>query len=144
MPIIHITAPAGTFNNHTRDELAEQLTTIALTHEGLPLTAFVRSTVWIYMHDLTPTHVYHGGQTARASVTTVEVNAFAGGLDDMAKEHIISDFTHAIKHAANMPDDAPAPVYILFRDIQPTNGGVFGSTISLDELRHPDPDARPI
>lgn len=144
MPVIHLTTPAGTFTNERRDELAEQLTTIVLTREGLPLIDFVRSTAWIYMHELSPAHVYHGGQSDGSPVTTVEVNAFDGGLDDTAKQGIINDFTDAITRAAEFPDSRSAPIYVIFRDIRPTDWGVFGTTITLNALHHPSPDAPPI
>ena len=144
MPLIHISAPAGTFSDPDRDRLADNLTTITLTHGGLPLTPFVRSTVWIYFHEFASTHVYHGGQPGVTPVISVEINAFQGGLNAATKPAIIRDVTDVITRAARLPQDAPAPVYILFRHIPADDWGVFGSTITLDELRGSDPDGLPL
>ncbi|WP_235036054.1 hypothetical protein [Curtobacterium sp. 18060] len=116
MPLIHISAPADVFHDRARDQLADDLTTLALTHEGLPLTPFVRSTTWIYFHEPASTHVYHGGSPGGTSVITVEISAFQGGLDRVKKRAIIRDTTDIVSHAAGFPADVPAPVYVIFRD----------------------------
>jgi phenylpyruvate tautomerase PptA (4-oxalocrotonate tautomerase family) len=144
MPLIHVTAPTGTFTDVARDRLADDLTTISLTHEGLPQTPFVRSTVWIYFHEPEPTRVYHGGRPGGTPVITVEINAFRGGLDAPAKQAIIHDVTVTIVRAAGLPLLAPAPVYVVFRHVDADDWGVFGSTTTLAELRNPDPDAPPL
>ncbi len=84
MPSIHVHSPAGTFSDAARDALAEELTVIALESEKLPMTPFVKSTAWIYFHELPPGHVYHGGKPGGTKVVSLEVNSFKGGLDEAA------------------------------------------------------------
>lgn len=144
MPLIHFRCPAGTFSRPTRDVLAEELTDIALDCEKLPATDFVKSTAWIYFHELPAENVYHGGKPGGAKVISLEVNAFEGGLDDAAKQAFIERFTAAIRKHTGIAPNAVAPIYILFRDVPASNWGVFGNRITLDELRAPDPAAKPV
>jgi phenylpyruvate tautomerase PptA (4-oxalocrotonate tautomerase family) len=144
MPLIHVICPIGTFLKSARDALAEELTEIALDCEQLPATSFVKSTLWITFDELPSENVYHGGKPGGTKVIAVEVNAFEGGLDDAAKQGLIERFTAAIRKHAGIAQDAVAPVYILFRDVQASDWGVFGRRITLDDIRTPDPAAKPI
>jgi len=144
MPLIYINAPAGTFQQEERDALADKLTTIALDSENLPNTPFVRSTTWIFFKDYDEGAVYHGGKPGGTRVIGIEVNAFQGGLDALAKEKLITEFTGAIRQCLGLADDAIAPVYIILRDVPTIDWGVFGATISLRDLRDPAPDAKPV
>lgn len=144
MPKIFVTCPEGAFSREARDELAGRMTDIALECEELPGTPFVRSTVWIYFRELAAGYVYHGGAPGGTHVVSVEVNAFEGGLDASGKTQLIERFTDAIGTAAGMPPDGRVPAYIVIRDVPAANWGVFGRTVTLDELRNPDPDVQPI
>jgi phenylpyruvate tautomerase PptA (4-oxalocrotonate tautomerase family) len=144
MPLIHVHAPSGTFSPAARDLLAEELTVIALESEGLPMAPFVKSTTWIYFHELPPAAVYHGGQPGGTKVISVEINAFEGGLDTPAKLSLYKRFTDAIRRHAGIPEDTRAPVYIVFREVTPINWGVFGGTTRIEELRVAHPDEAPI
>ncbi|MBO1329337.1 tautomerase family protein [Acetobacter suratthaniensis] len=144
MPLIYINAPVGTFEPAKRDDLADTLTTIALDAESLPNTPFVRSTTWIYFRDYDDGTVYHGGKPSGRKVISIEVNAFQGGLDVMAKKKLISGFTGAIAKALGLKQADLVPVYIVLRDVPTIDWGVFGKTITLDDLRNPAADAAPI
>ena len=146
MPLIYINAPLNTFDDEQRDSLADELTTIALDSEHLPSTPFVRSTTWIYFNELPASQVYNGGKKGGTKIISLEVNAFEGGLEDRDKKVLIERFTQAIKkysvHVGN--NDYPTPVYIILRDVKDTNWGVFGERITLDALRNPPADAKPV
>lgn len=144
MPMIHVTQPAGLLSDAARDALAEDLTAIGLDCEGLPATPFVRSTAWVYFVELPPTHVYHGGAPGGRAVVSLECNVFEGGLSDAAKRSLYERYTAAIRRHARLPEDDAAPVYVIVREVRPEDWGVFGGTITLDELRHPPADARPL
>ena len=144
MPLIYINAPVGTFELAKRDELADTLTTIALDAESLPNTPFVRSTTWIYFRDYDDGTVYHGGKPGGRKVISIEVNAFQGGLDAMSKKKLISGFTGAIAKTLGLKQADLVPVYIVLRDVPTIDWGVFGETITLDDLRNPAADATPI
>ena len=144
MPLIHVNMPSGTFSSAARDLLAEDLTVIALESEKLPMAPFDKSTTWIYFHELPPERIYHGGQPGGTKVISIEINCFEGGLDETAKLSLYKRFTDAIRKHAGIPKDARAPVYIVLREVQPINWGVFGGTTRIEELRVAHPDEAPI
>ena len=144
MPLIYVNSPEGTFSDSTRDALAEELTVAALESEGLPTTPFVKSTTWIYFKDHPASHVYHGGKPGGTKIISLEVNAFQGGLDAVAKESLITRFTAAIRKHAGIAEKDLAPVYIVLRDVSTIDWGVFGDTITLNDLRNPPADAKPV
>ena len=144
MPLIHVHSPAGTFSDAARDALAEELTVIARESEKLPLYPFGNSTTWIYFHEQPPGHVYHGGQPGGTRVISLEVNAFEGGLDEAAKCSLYARFTRAVRQRAGIAPEARAPVYIVLREIDPVNWGVFGGTTNIEELRVAHPEESPI
>ncbi|NWE34216.1 tautomerase family protein [Pseudomonas gingeri] len=144
MPLIYVNSPQGTFSTESRDQLAQALTVAALESEGLPVTPFVKSTVWIYFNDYPKSHVYHGGKTGGVNVISLELNAFQGGFDSESKATLIRRFTAIIRQHAGIADTDLAPVYIVMRDVPASNWGVFGERISLDDLRSPPIGATPI
>ena len=144
MPLIHVRCPAGVLTDAARDALAEDLTAIGLECEGLTPTPFVRSTAWVFFYEAPATHVYHGGQPSGRAIISLETNVFEGGLDAAAKRSLFRRYTEAVRRHAAMPDDGIAPVYVIVRDVRPEDWGVFGTTIGLDDLRHPHPTASPI
>lgn len=144
MPLIHVTLPAGLLSDDARNALAEELTAIGLDCEGLTATPFVRSTAWVYFIEAPATHVYHGGRPGGRGVITVESNVFEGGLDVAAKRALFARYTAAVRRHARIPDGEVAPVYVIVREVRPEDWGVFSATTTLDDLRHPAPDAEPI
>lgn len=144
MPKIYINCPQGTFPEGTKNQLADELTTIALAVECLPDTAFVRSTVWIYLNEYPSENVFHGGHSGGTKVISLEVNALKGGLDTAQKKDLIEQFTAAISRYAGIPQQELAPVYILIRDVEACDWGIFGKTITLDDVRNSPADAKPI
>lgn len=144
MPLIYVNSPQGTFTDSARDLLADELTDIALACEKLPNTPFVKSTTWIYFRDHDRSHVYHGGKSTGTKVISLEVNAFQGGFDVQAKKELFAQFTDAIRRHAGLPENDLVPVYIVMRDVPPADWGVFGDTITLDALRNPPLDAKPV
>ena len=144
MPLIHVHSPAGTFSDAARNALAEELTIIAREAEKLPLYPFGNSTAWIYFHELPPSHVYHGGQPGGTRVVSLEVNAFEGGLDEAAKRSLYARFTDVIGQRAGIAPGARVPVYIVVREVNPVDWGVFGGTTNIEELRAAHPEKEPI
>lgn len=140
MPLIHVYSPVGTFSAAERDHLAEELTAIALEVENLPMTPFDKSAVWIYFHEIPGSAVYHGGKPGGTRVIAVDVNAFEGGHDDNAKRLLYQRFTEAIRKHTGFAVGARVPVYVLLRQVQDTNWGVFGRTTTIHEVRTPHPN----
>ncbi|RXG11401.1 phenylpyruvate tautomerase PptA (4-oxalocrotonate tautomerase family) [Leeuwenhoekiella aestuarii] len=144
MPLIYFNCPEGTFNQQAKTKMANELTKIALDIEKLPKTDFVKSTCWIYFNDYSKENVYHGGSNAGTSVISLEVNAFKGGLDQTQKKDFIIQFTNCIHKYAGLDTNEVSPVYIIFRDVETYNWGVFGNTIQLEDLKNAPVNAKPV
>jgi len=144
MPLIYLNCPLNTFSAEAKKAMAEELTTVALEIEKLPNSAFVRSTVWIYINEYPSENVYHGGSSIGTKVISMEVNAFKGGLDTAAKQLLVEQFTFIISKYADIDKNSPVPVYIIIRDINESDWGIFGKTITLESVRNPSIDARPV
>ena len=144
MPLIYVNCPEATFSASSKDALAEELTSLALAIERLPDTPFVRSTVWIYLHEYPAATVYHGGKSAGTKVISLEVNAFQGGHDVASKQALIQKFTESIRRHAGITQGDLVPVYIIFRDVPESDWGVFGATITLKDLHNPPAGAAAI
>jgi phenylpyruvate tautomerase PptA (4-oxalocrotonate tautomerase family) len=144
MPLIYLNCPVGTFSIDAKKNMAEELTTAALEIENLPNSAFVRSTVWIYINEYPSENVYHGGGSIGTRVISMEVNAFKGGLVSAAKQLLIEQFTFIISKYADIDKNQLIPVYIIIRDIEERDWGIFGKTITLDSVRNFPADERPI
>jgi phenylpyruvate tautomerase PptA (4-oxalocrotonate tautomerase family) len=82
--------------------------------------------------------------SAGTKVISLEVNAFEGGLDRLAKQLLIERFKTSFQKHAGLKPDKLAPVYIVIRDVPGSNWGVFGKTLALEDLRNPPADAKPI
>ncbi|MGE7370343.1 tautomerase family protein [Neorhizobium sp. NPDC001467] len=144
MPLIYVNAPEGTFSPEDRDALAEKLTTIGLDSEKLPQHPFDRSTCWIYFRDYPHGSIYHGGKPGGTKVISLEVNSFAGLPTTEGKLYLYQHFTDVIQKHANAPQGARVPVYIILREVETRDWGVFGHTLTIDDVRKPHPELAPI
>jgi phenylpyruvate tautomerase PptA (4-oxalocrotonate tautomerase family) len=97
MPLIYLNCPVNTFTQVAKDKLATELTATSLKVEGLANSAFVRSTVWIYINEYPAKTIYHGGLSSGTKVISLEVNVFEGGLNVEAKKMLIQLFTAIIR-----------------------------------------------
>lgn len=140
MPLIYVNSPEGTFADAARDALAKELTTIGLESENLPQHPFDRSTCWIYFRDYPAEKVYHGGIPGGTKVIALEVNSFAGLPTTEGKLFLYERYTEAIRKHAGIPEGERVPVYIVVREVETRDWGVFGETISINDVRTPHPD----
>ena len=144
MPKVFINYPEGTFSAQALDALAEEITTIGLECEKLPDTPYVRSNIWIYGREYAAENVYHGGKSRGTKVISLEVNCVAGALGADSRNELIARFTKAVGKYAGIPAQERVPVYIVIRDVPPPNWGMFGKPITLEGLRNPPADAKPV
>ena len=144
MPKIFMKYPQGTFPADSLDLLAEEVTTRALAFEKLPDTPYVRSNIWIYANEYASERVYHGGRAGGTKVISLEVNVMEGALDADAKKDFIAFLTDAIGKRAGIPPQQRVPVFVLIRDVPSYNWGMFGKPVTLDGLRNPPLDAKPV
>jgi phenylpyruvate tautomerase PptA (4-oxalocrotonate tautomerase family) len=144
MPKIFINYPKGTFSDHALDALAEELTSAGLACEKLPDTPYVRSNIWVYSREYAAEKVYHGGKPGGTKVISLEVNCVEGALDADSRKELIARFTAAVGKHAGIPPEERVPVYIAIRDVPPESWGMFGRPITLEGLRNPPSDAKPV
>lgn len=137
MPLIYMNYPAGAFTDSSLAELAEKLTTIGMEAEKEPNTPSIRSANWTFAHEYASEKVFVGGKADGSRVITLEVSVFRGGLDDLAKEELISRVTEAVGEHLGLAVTDRVPVYVLIREVLPSNWGVSGGRITLSDLRNP-------
>jgi phenylpyruvate tautomerase PptA (4-oxalocrotonate tautomerase family) len=144
MPKVFIHYPKGTFSERALDALAEEITTTGLECEKLPDTPYVRSNIWVYANEYAAERVYHEGRPRGTKVISLEVNVVEGALDADSRKELIARFTKIVgKHAGISPQER-VPVYIVIRDVPPRSWGMFGKPITLESLRNPPPNAKPV
>ena len=144
MPKVFINYPQGTFSEEALANLAEEITTTGLECEKLPDTAYVRSNIWVYAKEYPAGAVYHGGKPCGTKVVSLEVNVVEGALSADARKDLIARFTSIVGKYAGIPPQERAPVYIVIRDVPPHSWGMFGKPITLESLRNPPVDAKPV
>jgi phenylpyruvate tautomerase PptA (4-oxalocrotonate tautomerase family) len=144
MPKVFINYPEGAFSEHALDALAEEITTTGLECEKLPDTPYVRSNIWVYYREYAADRVYHGGKPFGTKVISLEVNVVEGALDDDSRKALIARFTSIVGKHAGIPPQERVPVYIVVRDVPPQSWGMFGKPITLESLRNPPADAKPV
>ena len=144
MPKVFINYPKGAFSDDALDALAEEITTTGLECERLPDTPYVRSNIWIYAREYAADRVYHGGKPRGTKVISLEVNVVEGALDPDSRKELIARFTNLVGKHAGIPPQERVPVYIVIRDVPPWSWGMFGKPITLESLRNPLPDAKPV
>lgn len=142
MPKIIIHAPVAAFDFEDRKRIVGELTDFALKCEGLPLSPFVRSTVWTYFNVYRPGTIFTGSEEAKLNVVSMEIFVIAGGLTNEAKSRLITGAT-AILNARLGPPQRP-PIYIVIHEVQEVNWGIFGMKADLAALRNSPIDAAAI
>jgi len=140
MPLIYIHSPKDTFDNSAKNAMVEELTTIALQIEGLPSNDFLRSTAWTYIQEYNAENCFKGGKPDNANGISVEVNIFKGGLDFDRKGVLIKEVTQIIQSKIS----TQVPIYVLIRENEAQDWGVFGNRITLNDLFHPPAGAKPV
>jgi phenylpyruvate tautomerase PptA (4-oxalocrotonate tautomerase family) len=144
MPKVFINYPEGTFSEQALAALAEEITTTGLECEKLPDTPYVRSNIWVYGREYAAERVFHGGKPSGTKVISLEVNCVEGALDPESRTELIERFTSIVGKHAGIPPQERVPVYIVIRDVPPHSWGMFGKPITLEGLRNPPVDAKPV
>ena len=133
MPKMIIHAPKGTFDAEARERVAEALTDLGLKCEALPMTAFVKSTVWIYFNEYCADAVFMAGKPATAKIISLQVYVLEGGLDSQGKRDLIARATEILGRHSGARGRVPA--YVVVCEVPEINWGIFGETGSLEALR---------
>ena len=128
MPKIFLHCPADTFTQVDKAEVISEMTTAALKLENIPDNFESRNLVWVYIQEYQQHNILDGNKSF-ASVVSVEVNVIKGRLNTSTKEKLIEQFTEIIMNFAKLNDHNSKPVYIVIREIEEENWGIFGKSI---------------
>ncbi len=71
-----------------------------------------------------------------------EVKVAAGAMDEAAKASLMHSLTSAVANHAVRGKADFAPVYVIIRDVDGKEWGVFGRPGSIDLLRNPPVEAK--
>jgi phenylpyruvate tautomerase PptA (4-oxalocrotonate tautomerase family) len=118
-----------------RPHVAAELTELAMSCERLSPVDRVRNGVWTFFVDQGDDSVFVGGKATSASIVALVIYALTGGLDDGARDKMISKATEIIARYGNM-EESPPPIYVVVHEIAEKNWGMFGHQVSLADLRN--------
>ncbi|MFJ8941842.1 4-oxalocrotonate tautomerase family protein [Streptomyces sp. NPDC102395] len=131
MPVIRLTAPAGTLGEEGRATVQRDLASVLLRWEGAPDTAFFRAQAWSYLVELP------GGAQITAEDDAprflVEVTVPQGALSERRKAGLTEDATKTVLAAGLTPDDA-LRVWVLIHEQPDGTWGAGGSVIRYADL----------
>ncbi|MFD4637090.1 4-oxalocrotonate tautomerase family protein [Lentzea sp. NPDC058436] len=132
MPMIELTAPAGSLTDTGRRTVQRDLAAIALKWEGLPDTEFIRSLAWAYLHELPA-----GAQTTAADDLPrfrVDVRVQAGALSDQRRDGLVREATAVVLKAAGLDIADAARVWVLIHEQAVRTWGAGGQVVTLAAL----------
>ncbi|MET9634081.1 tautomerase family protein [Lentzea sp. NPDC006480] len=133
MPMIELTAPAGSLTDAGRKSVQRDLATLLLKWEGAPDNDFFRSVAWTYLHELPA-----GAQTTAlddAPRFRVDVTVPAGALSDQRKEGLIKEATELVLEAAGLEASDAIRVWVFIHEQPEGTWGAGGQVVRLAELR---------
>ncbi len=133
MPKIIVHAPEGTFDAPARRQVAGLLATLGLECEALPMSPFVKSTVWTYFKADAPDAVFMGHKPATMKIISLQVYVIEGGLDEDGKRKLISDAIEILGRYSDARDRLP--VYVAIHDAPEINWGICGETANIAAAR---------
>ncbi|MET9411174.1 tautomerase family protein [Streptomyces sp. NPDC002935] len=131
MPMIRLTAPAGSLTEEGRKRIQSDLGAVLLRWEGAPDTAFFRAQAWSYLIELPK-----GAQiTAEddAPRFLVDVTVPQGALSERRTAGLVEEATQTVLKAAGLPQDDALRVWVLVHEQPDGTWGAGGSII-----RHAD------
>jgi phenylpyruvate tautomerase PptA (4-oxalocrotonate tautomerase family) len=134
MPKMFLHASPRAIPPAARPRVATELTELAMSCERLAPTNRVREGVWTFFVDQGDDDVFVGGKATSVSIVALVVYALIGGLDDGARDKMISEATEIIARHGNMRE-GPPPIYVVVHEIAEKNWGMSGHRVSLADLR---------
>ncbi|MEV6243568.1 tautomerase family protein [Lentzea sp. NPDC051838] len=133
MPMIELTAPAGSLTDAGRKSVQKDLAELLLKWEGAPDNDFFRSVAWTYLHELPA-----GAQTTAlddAPRFRVDVTVPAGALSDRRKAGLIKEATALVLEAAGLAESDALRVWVLINEQPEGTWGAGGQVVKVEELR---------
>jgi phenylpyruvate tautomerase PptA (4-oxalocrotonate tautomerase family) len=132
MPMIELTAPAGSLTDEGRAGVQRSLAGTLLRWEGAPDTAFFRSVAWSYLHELPA-----GAQTTAEDDEPrfrVDVTVPVGALSPRRTEGLIGEATAVVLDAAGLPASAAQRVWVLVHEQPEGTWGAGGAVVRRADL----------
>jgi phenylpyruvate tautomerase PptA (4-oxalocrotonate tautomerase family) len=133
MPMIELTAPAGSLTDAGRKSVQRDLATLLLKWEGAPDNEFFRSVAWTYLHELPA-----GAQTTAqddAPRFRVDVRVPAGALSDRRKAGLVREATALVLEAAGLDEGDAMRVWVLIHEQPEGTWGAGGQIVKFAELK---------
>lgn len=133
MPMIELTAPAGSLTDAGRKSVQRDLATLLLKWEGAPDNEFFRSVAWTYLHELPA-----GAQTTAeddAPRFRVDVRVPAGALSDRRKAGLVKEATELVLEAAGLGEADVMRVWVLIHEQAEGTWGAGGQIVKFAELK---------
>ena len=132
MPMIRLTAPAGSLTEQGRTTVQRDLAAVLLRWEGAPDTAFFRAQAWSYLVELPD-----GAQTTAeddAPRFLVEVTVPQGALSERRRAGLVEEVTRTVLAAAGLAQDEALRVWVLVHEQPEGTWGAGGSVIRYADL----------
>ena len=133
MPMIELTAPAGSLTDAGRKSVQRDLAALLLKWEGAPDNEFFRSVAWTYLHELPA-----GAQTTAeddAPRFRVDVRVPAGALSDRRKAGLVQEATALVLEAAGLGEADAMRVWVLIHEQAEGTWGAGGQIVKFAELK---------
>ncbi|MER6129184.1 tautomerase family protein [Streptomyces sp. NPDC001795] len=132
MPMIRLTAPAGSLTEEGRKSVQRDLAAVLLRWEGAPDTAFFRAQAWSCLVELP-----EGAQTTAendAPRFLVDVTVPQGALSERRKAGLVEEATTTVLRAAGLSQDDALRVWVLVHEQPDGTWGAGGSVIRFADL----------
>ncbi|MFD5467788.1 hypothetical protein ACFWIQ_34000 [Kitasatospora sp. NPDC127059] len=127
MPLVDITAPAGSIAPDRLEGLQQQVADTVLRWMELPLTAFFRSATWVYVHEA-PEKTSATGAAGTAPGFIVKVTALEDFLTPERTEQLSVELTRLIQSTATPATEAESTVWVIVQEVPEgywsVNGGL--------------------
>ena len=133
MPMIELTAPAGSLTDAGRKSVQRDLAALLLKWEGAPDKEFFRSVAWTYLHELP-----EGAQTTLeddAPRFRVDVRVPTGVLSDRRKAGLVQEATALVLDAAGLGEGDAMRVWVLIHEQPDGTWGAGGQIVNFAELK---------
>lgn len=133
MPMIELTAPAGSLTDAGRKSVQRDLAALLLKWEGAPDNEFFRSVAWTYLHELPA-----GAQTTAqddAPRFRVDVRVPAGALSDRRKAGLVQEATALVLEAAGLGEADALRVWVLIHEQPEGTWGAGGQIVKFADLK---------
>ena len=132
MPMIRLTAPAGSLTEKGRASVQRELAAAMQRWEGAPDAPFFRAQAWSYLIELP-----EGAQTTAeddAPRFLVEVTIPQGALSERRRAGLVEEATSIVLEAAGLSQDDAMRVWVLVNDQPEGTWGAGGSVVRFADL----------